>query len=245
MTPTSRNSASVEDRPNRSHLHLFERPGNGMLCGVPVWTFQYKLLHHPFRFLQGIYPLTREQYRQKSLARRASYSYLNEIVEVAFNATGSLALLITTEIGNTYKERFARSAELGILPMSVCRELGRLAWLRNKAIHNNPLFDSQLLLYDRMIDLIVTGFATCETLVAILWCAEPSRHPGLTERVVVGTAYIEELIGTVATSREGWAKSGTAVRRLQSERHVPRHVIDYTTVGRFVQQAIEGTHTRI
>src|ERR1019366_5209826 len=215
------------------------RPSNGMLCGVPIWNFQSKLLHHPFRFLQGIYPLSREQYRQKSLARRASYSYLNEIVETAFNATGSLALLITTEIGNTYKERFDRTAELGILPESVCRELARLARLRNKAIHNNPLFDSQLLLYDRMIELIVTGFATCETLVAILWCTEPLRHPGLADRVIVGTAYIEELIGMIARSREGWSKSGTAIRRLQSERHVPRHVVDYATVGRFVQQATE------
>jgi hypothetical protein len=117
---------------------------------------------------------------------------------------------------------FIAAGRLGIVPTNLGEDLASLAELRNQVMHENARIDNGLLVYDRLLQLIMAGFATrlaVEASAAQYSSEEDTRHHF---PVVVDRMFVKARIGGSRQSASGTK----AIRRLDREAHPPRYVIN-------------------
>lgn len=212
-----------------------------------------KLRHYSNKVFLEIYPLTRAEYRQRSLARRASYAYLTQTIEVCLVGCAIAGSLAITRLssprlppvsvrrsrnsgvssrqpnGDTMSDIFFRAGQLHVVPSNLASDLAGLALLRNKANHENDIVDSNLLLYDRLLQLLSVGLATREAFKALTVQEDVLNRP---PEVIVDSLYVRTYLD------RRWrdsAKGTLALRRLDREIDPPRYVISYKEANSFLE----------
>lgn len=193
------------------------------------------MFYYASHVLRDIYPLSREQYRKQSIHRRASYDYLNQIIECAYDCTGrAMRALHLSQMGKTYYERFTNAKTLGLIPEGLADTLIELKILRNKAIHNNKIINDRLVLYDNLIRLVTCGFASFELFRIHEWTVANGIPPDPEiNRIVVDKDYVLRLLKPRPMPEHGdefyqenESKKQMARAKLVAEGSVPRHTID-------------------
>jgi uncharacterized protein YutE (UPF0331/DUF86 family) len=123
------------------------------------------IFHYSNHLLLDVFPLTKSEYKRQSVYRRASYDYLNQIIEATFAITDKIMISMNIQNrGKTYHERFTQAQKVGLLPLKLAHALLDLKKLRNTAVHKNPAVNDSLMLFDKLITLIAVGFAASEIL---------------------------------------------------------------------------------
>jgi len=191
----------------------------------PSRSWGDRLLHYPLSILQDIYPLSRTEFRGANLARRASYDYLTQTVEACAEWCREQARVALGELGQTsMREIFIAAARLRIVPKNLGEDLASLADLRNLVTHENVRADEALVVYDRLLQLALVGFATRFAVEASAGSPGPSREPTRpTFPIVVDRDFVR------ARADRFWRDEsirGRATRRLDREPFPPRYVID-------------------
>ncbi|MGH9424852.1 MAG: hypothetical protein ACRD2L_00875 [Terriglobia bacterium] len=149
------------------------------------------LLHYSNHLLLDIYPLSVEAFRRKSTHQRASYDYLNQIVQTSHSALEDIMrALKVSGIPQGYAARVRRARELTILPEDLADAMFDFCKLRNETIHENPKIDHAVRLYPEILPLILCGFSLHE----LFWIFEERfEHRPLRSHhhlVIVDKAYL-------------------------------------------------------
>lgn len=203
----------------------------------------WNMLHYSNHLLLDIYPLSKEGYRSQSVRRRASYDYLNQIVEEPYKAVEFIINILRLETtGSSYKQTLRRAKDSGILPADIVNSLMHFRDLRNKVIHENPKVNESLLLYPELFELIVLGFAMYEVFSAYAACGIESfkRVVNMAERTVeVDKAYLLKWLNTDID--RGWSdgfydgydvSKNNAHSMLRSENNLTRYVVDVGAINK-------------
>jgi uncharacterized protein YutE (UPF0331/DUF86 family) len=117
------------------------------------------LLHYAGHVLVDLFPLSSRTYKDRSLDRRASYSYLNEIVEAGHRVLATALRANGFQIGDSYRERVELASTHGLLPATLARDLLMLKTLRNRATHENPVVNEGSEVHTALLALAAVGFA--------------------------------------------------------------------------------------
>lgn len=189
----------------------------------PTSRWHHKLWHYPSSILSDIYPLSKTEYRAANLARRASYDYLTQTVEACAEWCREEARTLLGEIGQTsMQETFIAAARFGIVPSNLGEDLASLAQLRNEVIHENARVDKGLLVYDRLLQLIMVGFASRVAVDVSETLDSNEERSRFHFPIVVDRQFVRSSI-------RGWPgdkSAGKALERLAREAHPPRYVIN-------------------
>ena len=118
--------------------------------------------------------MSREDFKASSIARRASYSYLNALVEGSFKAVGRALKESGFPLKDSYRARFAQAAEVGVLPKMLSERLQHLAKLRNRTTHETSEVNETLEVYPALLEMIVISLAM-SAIVGALHSSRPTR----------------------------------------------------------------------
>ncbi|SFU32414.1 hypothetical protein SAMN05216339_101343 [Nitrosomonas eutropha] len=159
---------------------------------LPLLVAPTEFYHFATTVLREIAPLNEEEYRTNSLARRASYSYLNELVEGAFKLASNELTARGHRPEKTYRLRFQQAAALGVFPTVVAERLVNLAVLRNRSTHENKVVNDELELFPKLLELAVIGFGLYEIASAL-----PAAQPRV---IAVDATYVWSKLSTASAN---------------------------------------------
>lgn len=125
--------------------------------------------HYAIHLLLDVYPLSQSEFVGASLPRRASYSYINEIVEGAQTLAAHLLQRLEQAVPKTWSGRIRRAGVEGCFPSPLVEALLELRSLRNDLIHENPKTNSSLVAFERIPLVTMSGFALFEVWRAGAW----------------------------------------------------------------------------
>jgi len=200
------------------------------------------MLHYSTHVLLDIYPLSEEEYRNQSVRRRASYDYLNQIVEEPYKAIEFIInILRIGVVGRPYKPTLLLAKESGVLPSDVVDSLLYFRNLRNEIVHNNPKANESLLVYPELFKMIILGFALFEVFWAYADCRIESFRSRvnvkLERTVVVDQSYLLKWL-QIGIDR-GWSdgffdgfeeSKVNAISKLRNENDSTAFVIDIGSI---------------
>lgn len=149
--------------------------------------------HYANHLLTDVYPLSRADFRTARLQRRASYSYINEIVEGAQDLTRHMLRRLLLPIPSTWSTSIRQAAKEGLLSADLLECLMILRPLRNRIIHENPAADADLAAFDHLPQAISAAFALFETWRAAASAAK-SADVAPPQDVIVDRAYVLDAI---------------------------------------------------
>jgi len=197
------------------------------------------VFHYTMKVFREVYPVTTEEYRRQSLRRRASYSYLNEILEAGHQLLGDILTHRGQGVAPSYRGRIKQAEAAGIIPHSLATDLLKLKTLRNLATHENPRVNKALAVHKAALTLASVGFAFFALDMEWLAIVEGSetRRAG----VVIDREYLlgwlrplpvgpeenpsEREYRSNLDYEEGMARARAC---LDKERHVPRYELDFS-----------------
>ena len=131
--------------------------------------------HYATHLLVDVYPLARAEFKAASLHRRASYSYINEIVEGAQSLAGSMLRRIGKTAPTTWTGSVRSAGLEGLLPTDLVESLLRLRTLRNQVVHENPVANFKLVAFERIPLVLMCGYALFEVWRASAWATDTQR----------------------------------------------------------------------
>ena len=159
---------------------------------LPLIVNSGEFYHFGTTVLREIVWMTLPEYKRSSLARRASYSYLNALVDGAFRSTERLLKAAGESAQKSYRARFLQAEEHGALPISVGTRLAELAVLRNRTTHETTEVNERLEVFPFLLEMSVIALAMSEVEAArvnhsarrvfidaarVLWLAQSSHDP--------------------------------------------------------------------
>ncbi|HEX5872373.1 MAG TPA: HepT-like ribonuclease domain-containing protein [Longimicrobium sp.] len=140
-------------------------------------VFYSEFAHHSINLLALVYPLTEDEYRTRSLERRASYAYLTDLTEGASRLVSEMFDVLQMPKPKSYREKFEQAENLKLLPRALVESLQQIKTLRNNVVHENPRIDASLELYHVIGKLCTVGFALFEVYVALYKSREADCGP--------------------------------------------------------------------
>ncbi|WP_286909607.1 hypothetical protein [Clostridium sp. UBA1652] len=152
------------------------------------------LLHCTTSLLANIYHLSENEYIRKSIERRASYEYTNEIIELSYNEIGNIIRKTDNNIKTVKWERFEQASSLKIIDNELKELLIDLTRLRNKTVHTNMKINKNLLVFHRLINYITIGYAVfnISTYIDFLSFSNFRSHKKQNNVLYIDKKYIEE-----------------------------------------------------
>jgi|SRR6266850_5831708 len=198
-----------------------------------------QLRHYTHVLLNSVYPLTRDEYRLESIHRRASYDYLNQIVQNASELVSRyIDALKAGRPKSPYSHRFIHARELGLLPDRLADDMAQFSRLRNMVVHENRIPNDSLEMYDKLSSLIIVDLALADTLGLYEAYLQSLVKTSWTGKKTIDRDYFLSLLSLI-TAREpidDWekqlqAKCIKAEIKLREERQVPCHTIDFDQVA--------------
>ena len=199
----------------------------------------FYFFHYSNHLLLDIYPLSRAQYKKKSMPRRASYDYLNQIIENAYKTTQYIMKAVgVSPVGSTYYQRFHQAKVLNVFPTDLADALIDFSHVRNKAVHENFKVNETLELYDKLIELITVGFALFELFGAFEYGINNGIPENITyDEIVVDKKYLLMWLEPRRantqddeTDKEHEARKAMARSKLEAADFVPTYIIDLDLV---------------
>lgn len=181
------------------------------------------LLHYAGNLLSLVYPLDRSDYIQNSLARRASYNYMQQIVE---GTDGCIRRALGQLIGKrdyVSKGDCVRAAERAqLLSASLAQLLLNLIPKRNDLTHENPEFDANLEGFGLVFDYVIAAYAVVDTLATLdFFTAQPNRPlPARASMVQIGRDYVLDRLSKIGMETDILAKATAKLERERSVRTV-------------------------
>ena len=151
------------------------------------------LYHYAHHMLLDVYPLTRDEYSEKSALRRASYSYLAEIVESGHKVLGDMIELAGERKESSYYRRIVQAESLDLIDGDLANDLVELKSLRNKTVHENPKVNKGLIVYDVLLMITACGFALFEVYAKYLARANGGSGRKIS-KVTVDRDYLERIL---------------------------------------------------
>jgi uncharacterized protein YutE (UPF0331/DUF86 family) len=127
-----------------------------------------------------------EEFRIHSIARRASYSYLNAIVEGTFKAVGQAIAKRGHSPAASYRARFAEAGKLAILPETLAHRMQKLAKLRNRITHETSEVNQNLEVFPVLLEMIVISLAMSSIVAALR--SSKSTYITITPEVILERA---------------------------------------------------------
>jgi len=122
--------------------------------------FGSELAHYTHRVFWDIYPLSKQEFSESSIYRRASYDYIVQTIEKSSDLTTILINYLSSETpANTYAKKFLQGKALKIFPATLGDALINLGRLRNKVVHENSTVNAALTAYDQLGMLVVASFS--------------------------------------------------------------------------------------
>lgn len=145
--------------------------------------------HYARHLLLDVYPLSPIEYAEASLERRASYSYVNEIIEGAQDLARSLLTRLRQRVPHTWKGRVQRAGKAGLFPPELSTALVELRHLRNSVVHENREANADLIVYPHLSTIIVVSFALFE-----VWYAAVASSKLREDECVVDKEYLLQCV---------------------------------------------------
>ena len=173
----------------------------------------FDLFHYAFHLLIDIYPLSEMEYTRSSIHRRASYSYLTQIVEGIHDVLKLLILSLNNEPENSYFKRIIQAECLGLIPPNLTESLIQFQRMRNRCVHENRRFNRASSLYDHLLELILVSLAI-DGLHRVF-----NRQDIKVQ--VVNSAMLVSLLSAPPKDKEELKKYELAREKLQYEKLVP------------------------
>jgi uncharacterized protein YutE (UPF0331/DUF86 family) len=198
-----------------------------------MFVFYSEFAHHSISLLVLVYPLAENEYRERSLERRASYAYLTDIIEGASRLADEMFEMVGASQQKSFGARFKQAEQLQLIPSALAEDLQQLKTLRNEVVHENPRIDASLELHCRLGKLCTAGFALFEVYRAFYKSREADDRVQA-EIVNVDRDYLLAALNNPMRYRTrnphtpslNVADIPRAQKKLKSDEAIPSYVID-------------------